>query len=170
MAVAEGTGVAAVSTDNEAECLGINTRVHLAEAEKVLRQRINQRCMLDGVTLVDPETIYIDATVEIGQDTVIHPNTHLRGETHIGRQCIIGPNCVLVDTTVGDHCEIKVSVCEQALLEDGVDVGPFAHLREGTHLAPGMHMGNLGEVQNSYQVKRKQTEKTDTSSVPSTSV
>jgi len=170
MAVAEGAEVAAVSIDNEAECLGINTRVHLAEAEKVLRQRINQRCMLDGVTLVDPETIYIDATVGIGQDTVIYPNTHLRGETRIGRQCTIGPNCVLVDTAVGDHCEIKVSVCEQALLEDGVDVGPFVHLREGAHLARGVHMGNFGEVHNSYRVRRKQTEETETSFLPSTSV
>ena len=150
LAVAEGARVATVAADDEAECLGINTRVHLAEAEKVMRQRINRHWMLEGVTLVDPATTYIDATVEIGQDTVIYPNTHLRGKTRIGRQCAIGPNCVLVDTTVGDRCSIKLSVTEQALLEDDVDIGPFAHLRKGAHLARGVHMGNFGEVKNSY--------------------
>lgn len=150
IAVAEGVGVAAVTTDDEAECLGINTRVHLAEAEKVMRQRINRSWMLAGVTLVDPQTTYIDATVQIGQDTVIYPNTHLRGETRIGSRCAIGPNCLLVDTTVGDRCAIKLSVAEEARLEDDVDVGPFAHLRKGAHLARGVHMGNFGEVKDSY--------------------
>jgi len=150
LAVAEEAEVVAVITEDEAECLGINTRVHLAEAERVMRQRINRHWMLAGVTLVDPETTYIDALVEIGQDTVIHPNTHLRGKTRIGRQCAIGPNCVLVDTIVGDRCEIRLSVCEQAVLEDEVDIGPFAHLRRGAHLARGVHMGNFGEVKNSY--------------------
>ena len=150
LAASEGVDVATVTTDNEAECLGINTRVHLAEAEKVMRQRINRRWMLEGVTLVDPATTYIDVTVEIGQDTVIYPNTHLRGQTHIGRRCAIGPDCVLVDTIVGDNCKIQLSVAEGALLEDDVDVGPFAHLRKGAHLARGVHMGNFGEVKNSY--------------------
>ena len=150
LAVAEGVEVATVTTDDEVQCLGINTRLHLAEAEKAMHQRINRRWMLEGVTLTDPETTYIDATVEIGQDTVIYPNTHLRGQTCIGRQCRIGPNCVLVDTVVGDRCQIRLSVAEQARLEDDVDIGPFAHLRKGAHLARGVHMGNFGEVKNSY--------------------
>jgi len=150
MAATQGTGAMAVTTEDDTECLGINTRVHLAEAEKVVRQRVNRRWMLAGVTLVDPATTYIDATVQIGQDTVIHPNTHLQGATLIGCDCGIGPNSVLVDTIIGDRCQVKLSMTEQALLEDDVDIGPFAHLRKGAHLARGVHMGNFGEVKNSY--------------------
>jgi bifunctional UDP-N-acetylglucosamine pyrophosphorylase/glucosamine-1-phosphate N-acetyltransferase len=150
MAAAQGTAAMAVTTEDDTECLGINTRVHLAEAEKVMRQRINRKWMLAGVTLVDPATTTIAATVQIGQDTVIHANTHLQGATQIGRDCSIGPNSVLVDTIVGDRCQIKLSVTEQARLEDDVDIGPFAHLRKGAHLARGVHMGNFGEVKNSY--------------------
>jgi len=131
MAVSEGAAVMAVTTENEAECLGINTRVHLAEATSVMRRRINRRWMLAGVTLVDPATTYIDAHVEIGQDTVIHPNTHLQGETRIGSHSIIGPNSVLLDSTVGERCSIMASVCERVILEDGASLGPFAHLCDG---------------------------------------
>jgi bifunctional UDP-N-acetylglucosamine pyrophosphorylase/glucosamine-1-phosphate N-acetyltransferase len=150
MAATEGANIAALTTDDEAECLGINTRVHLAEAERLMRQRINRHWMLAGVTLADPATTYIDSTVDVGQDTVIYPNTHLQGRTRIGRHCAIGPNSVLLDTEVGDRCSIELSMTEQALLEDDVNIGPFAHLRKGAHLARGVHMGNFGEVKNSY--------------------
>jgi bifunctional UDP-N-acetylglucosamine pyrophosphorylase/glucosamine-1-phosphate N-acetyltransferase len=81
---------------------------------------------------------------------VIWPNTYLHGSTCIGAGCTIGPNSILRDTQVGDRCRVLVSVTEQAILEDDVDIGPFAHLRKGAHLASGVHMGNFGEVKNSY--------------------
>lgn len=150
MAIDEGHDVRALTIDDVTEVVGVNTRVHLARAEAILRRRINEGWMLNGVTLIDPETTCIDADVAIGQDTVILPNTHLRGGTRIGRDCVIGPSCWLDDSTVGDGCRLWFSVVEGATIEDEVDVGPFAHLRKGAHLAQGVHMGNFGEVKNSY--------------------
>lgn len=150
IAVAQGHRVAALKVDDETEMLGINTRVHLAEAEAVLRQRINRRWMEAGVTLLDPATTYIEDTVEIGVDTVILPATHLRGRTRIGANCEIGPNTTVVNAQVGNNCLIRYSVIEDAVVEDDVDIGPYAHLRKGAHLARGVHMGNFGEVKNSY--------------------
>ena len=150
IAVADGLPVKSINLTNPIEALRIENRIDLAEAEAVLRQRINEDLMLNGVTIIDPSSTYIDAQVEIGLDTVIHPNTYLRGTTRIGEGCTIGPNCFVVDTTIGDRCEIIFSETANAILEDAVDIGPFAHLRKGAHLAQGVHMGNYGEVKNSY--------------------
>lgn len=149
-AVAQGLTVQALTLEDPTEAVGVNTRVHLAEAAAVLRQRINIHWMLAGVTLIDPTRTYIESTVTIGQDTVIWPDTYLLGETHIGQGCEIGPNAYLHDTRVGDRCRIFASVLEQAVVEDEVDIGPFGHLRKGAHLARGVHMGNFGEVKNAY--------------------
>jgi bifunctional UDP-N-acetylglucosamine pyrophosphorylase / glucosamine-1-phosphate N-acetyltransferase len=150
IAVAQGRQVLAHKVSDASEMLGINTRVHLAEAEAVLRRRINKRWMEAGVTIVDPASTYIDVGVDIGRDTILLPATHLRGQCKIGEDCRIGPNTTVVDTAIGSGCVVQYSVLEQARLEDHVDVGPFAHLRKGAHLASGVHMGNFGEVKNSY--------------------
>jgi bifunctional UDP-N-acetylglucosamine pyrophosphorylase/glucosamine-1-phosphate N-acetyltransferase len=150
IAVAQGHRVAAYQVDDASEMLGINHRGHLAEAEAILRNRINQRWMEAGVTLLDPATTYIDAVVTIGPDTVVHPGCHLRGLTVIGEDCHIGPNVFVQDSRIGDRCVVRFSVLEKTVLEEEVDVGPFAHLRRGAHLAHGVHMGNFGEVKNSY--------------------
>ena len=150
IAVADGVSVQAVTLEEASEAIGINTRVHLAEAEALLRARINREWMLAGVTIVDPATTYIEPLVILGADTVIWPNTHLRGATRIGENCEIGPNTIIRSTQVGADCKVFSSVLEQAEVEDGVDIGPFAHLRKGAHLASGVHMGNFGEVKNSY--------------------
>jgi bifunctional UDP-N-acetylglucosamine pyrophosphorylase/glucosamine-1-phosphate N-acetyltransferase len=150
IAAAEGLPVQSISTDNPGEALGINNRIHLAEAEAILRQRTNEAWMLSGVTLIDPLSTYIETGVEIGPDTIIYPNTYLQGGTKIGQACTIGPNSTLRDTRIGDRCTVFASVAEKAVLEDDVDIGPFAHLRKGAHLARGVHMGNFGEVKNSY--------------------
>jgi len=150
MAVAEGQVIEALKIRDVTEVLGINDRLHLAQAEAAMRQRINQKWMLEGVTLLAPSLTFIDATVEIGQDTVIYPNTYLEGATAIGRQCRLGPNTIVRDSTIGNGCTIEASVVEGAVLEDGVDIGPFAHLRQGAHLAKGVHVGNFAEVKNSY--------------------
>jgi bifunctional UDP-N-acetylglucosamine pyrophosphorylase/glucosamine-1-phosphate N-acetyltransferase len=115
-----------------------------------MRQRVNQAWMLAGVTLIDPATTYIEKGVVIGADTTLWPNTFLQGQTTIGSNCTIGPNAILRDTHVGDDCKILASVLEGAVLEDHVDMGPYGHLRKGAHLAKGVHMGNFGEVKDSY--------------------
>lgn len=143
-------GAQAILVRDPDEWIGINTRVHLAEAEAALRRRTNQQWMEAGVTLVDPATTYIGSRVDIGTDTVILPNTHLEGETRIGQDCTIGPNTVIHESRIGTGCHVEASVLEGATLEERVEVGPFAHLRPGAHLASGVHMGNFGEVKNSY--------------------
>ncbi len=150
MAADEGVPAMPVIVDDPDEVIGVNTRVHLAQVAAVLRRRVNERWMLDGVTIVDPASTFIETSVVIGRDTVIYPNTHLRGQTVIGEECEIGPNSVIVDSEIGNRCQVKLSVVEKARLEDDVDIGPFAHLRKGAHLARGVHMGNFGEVKNSY--------------------
>lgn len=150
IAVAEGQVVQALVAEDKCETIGINTRVHLSEAEAVLRSRINTTWMESGVMMIDPASTYIDAAVQIGRDTVIWPNTYLHGETVIGEGCEIGPNTIIYDTIIGSRCKILASVLEKAELEDGVDMGPFARLRKGAHLAEGVHMGNFGEVKDSY--------------------
>ncbi len=149
VAVSEGQGVHALTANDPDELIGINTRVHLAEAESALRRRVNEALMLSGVTLVDPSTTYIDATVIIGPDTVIMPNTSIRGQTTIGEECIIGPNSLIENAVIGHRCRILASMIENATVEDDVDVGPFSHLRRGAYLESGVHMGNFGEVKNS---------------------
>jgi bifunctional UDP-N-acetylglucosamine pyrophosphorylase/glucosamine-1-phosphate N-acetyltransferase len=150
IAVAEGQMVQALVAEDIEETIGINTRVHLAEAEAILRKRINTVLMESGVRMIDPASTYIDASVQVGRDTVIWPNTYLHGSTIIGEDCEVGPNTIIYDTRVGNRCKILASVLEKAELEDGVDMGPFARLRKGAHLAEDVHMGNFGEVKDSY--------------------
>jgi bifunctional UDP-N-acetylglucosamine pyrophosphorylase/glucosamine-1-phosphate N-acetyltransferase len=150
LAAQDGRPVQAVVHDDLIETIGINTRVHLAEAEAALRQRINRQHMLNGVTLTDPASIYIEADIAIGKDTVIQPNTHILGKTVLGEGNVIGPNSIIRDSTIGNRCKVLASVLEGALLEDEVDMGPFARLRRGAHLATHVHMGNFGEVKDSY--------------------
>lgn len=149
IAVNEDCAVNAIVMPDMNEAMGINTRVHLAEAEAVLRQRINTEMMLAGVTIVDPSSTYIDATVKIGMDTVIYPNTVIRGETVIGDDCKIGPNTVIDTCTLGNECTVFASVLEFATMENHVEIGPFGHLRKGAYLEEGVHMGNFGEVKSS---------------------
>jgi bifunctional UDP-N-acetylglucosamine pyrophosphorylase/glucosamine-1-phosphate N-acetyltransferase len=149
VAVKEGLPVQPVVLDDFIETIGINTRVHLSEAEAALRARINREHMLNGVSMMDPASTYIDAGVQIGKDTTLLPNTYLHGKTAIGERNVIGPNTILRDTKIGDDCKILASVLEGAVLEDDVDMGPFARLRKGAHLKSHVHMGNFGEVKDS---------------------
>jgi bifunctional UDP-N-acetylglucosamine pyrophosphorylase/glucosamine-1-phosphate N-acetyltransferase len=148
MAAAQGLRVEAIAVVDQSEALGINTRVHLAEAEAVMRQRINNEWMEAGVTMLDPSSVYIEASVIIGQDTTILPNTIIRGRTTVGSRCHIGPNALIEDSSIGDGCRVVASVIEEAVMEDGSDVGPFSHLRRGAHLCSGAHVGNFAELKN----------------------
>ncbi len=132
------------------EVYGINDRTHLSAASHVLRHRINEKHMRDGVTIIDPASTYIDITVKIGQDTVIQPGCHLQGNTTIGTGCEIGPNSQIVESNIGDDCRIIYSVLEHARMDRASEIGPYGHLRKGAHLGERVHMGNFGEVKNSY--------------------
>jgi bifunctional UDP-N-acetylglucosamine pyrophosphorylase / glucosamine-1-phosphate N-acetyltransferase len=148
LAARVGASVASVDCA-ETEVLGINDRVQLAQAEKLMRDRINTRHMLNGVTLIDPATTYIEAGVTIGPDTIIQPNTHVSGQTAIGRACRIGPNTIIRDSTIGHDCQLVASLVEGATLEAHIDLGPFSHLRQGAYLSAGVHIGNFAEVKDS---------------------
>jgi bifunctional UDP-N-acetylglucosamine pyrophosphorylase/glucosamine-1-phosphate N-acetyltransferase len=150
IAVQQGHPVRAETLSDPTEALGINDRVHLAEAEAALRRRVNQAWMRAGVTLIDPATTTIGLEVTLEPDTIIYPNTHLLGHTTIGEDCVIGPHSYIADSRIGPRCVVRFAVVEEAVLEHDVDIGPFAHLRKGAHLAEHVHMGNFGEVKNSY--------------------
>jgi bifunctional UDP-N-acetylglucosamine pyrophosphorylase/glucosamine-1-phosphate N-acetyltransferase len=149
MAVDNGHAVHTIAIEDPNEVIGINTRVHLAQAEALLRQRINQQWLLSGVTMIDPASTFIEPEVTLGQDTILWPGTYLHGNTQIGVGCVIGPNTIITNSKVGDNCTLLASVLEYAVLEDQVEMGPYCHLRKGAHLSRGVHMGNFGEVKNS---------------------
>ena len=145
----QGEVVADVATDSPGEAIGVNTRVQLAEAEEAMRRAVREKWMLAGVTMREPSSVYVDAGVRIGQDTVIHPNTHLCGATVVGPDCEIGPDSTISDATLGAGCRIVSSVVTGATLENGVEVGPFSHIRPGSHLESGVRIGSFGEVSRS---------------------
>ncbi len=149
IAVRDHLPVQAVIHDDFMETIGINTRVHLSEAEAALRTRINREHMLNGVSMMDPASTYIEVGVKIGKDTTIMPNTYIHGNTEIGEGNMIGPNTIIHDSRIGNECTVLASVLEGAVLEDDVDMGPFARLRKGAHLKSHVHMGNFGEVKDS---------------------
>jgi len=147
----QGKKVEAVQVDDVREILGINSREDLAKMEKNLRDEINQKWMLAGVTLQDPDTTYIEESVTVGKDTVIGPNTHLKGKTVIGERCQIDGTAFLTDMEIGDDVLLKFSVVMTgSRIDDGAIVGPFAHLRPGTHLGRNVHIGNFVEAKAAY--------------------
>jgi bifunctional UDP-N-acetylglucosamine pyrophosphorylase/glucosamine-1-phosphate N-acetyltransferase len=149
LAISNGLAVESIESGEPMEVLGINDRIQLAQGERAMRDRIIQKWMLAGVTIIDPVTTYIDAGVKVDRDTTIHPNTILRGRTGIGKRCNLGPNSMIYDSIVGDDCKISASVLEEAQLDKMVEVGPFSHLRPGSSIGEGVHIGNYAEVKNS---------------------
>ncbi len=149
LAYRRGTPVVAQVLPDAEEVYGVNNRIQLAHADAVLRRRVRERHMLAGVTIIDPASTFIDDTVTIGVDTTLYPHTFVEGCTGIGDGCTIGPGSRIVDSTVGEACRITYSVVEQATLENGVQMGPFCHLRPGAYLCSGVHLGNYAEVKNS---------------------
>lgn len=149
LAVSQGGRVGSVEVEDPAEAIGINTRVHLAEAEAEIRRRINLGWMSRGVTLQDPDSTYIGPDVHLARDVVILANTHLEGQTRVGIGTRIGPNSIVRDAIIGEGCAVVSSFVQEASLGDDVSVGPFARLRKGARLDDGVYMGNFGEVKNS---------------------
>ena len=149
MAHSQTMKVEVLESEDSDEVLGVKNRVHLAQIEAILYQRIRQQMMLDGVTMMDPLSTFIDASVEMGQDTVIYPNTMILGKSSIGEECRVGPYSVIRDCRVGSRCLVTASFLEGAVLEEDVSIGPFSRLRTGTILERGVRVGNFAEIKNS---------------------
>lgn len=146
--IAQGGEVRAIVAPDSGAVMGINTRRQLAEAEARLRERTLDRLFEQGVTIVDPNSTYVDAEVEVGQDTILYPMTVLRGKCRIGRACRIGPATSLVASRLGDEVVVERSVIEHSVIGSYSSVGPFSHLRPGTHLDREVHVGNFVELKN----------------------
>ena len=146
-AVRQGHGVESVSLEDASEALGVNDGVQLDRAREAMRRRINDGWRLRGVSVMEPA--FIDLTVELGEDSVVYPNSFLHGRTTIGKGCAIGPGSMVTDSTLADGCRILNSVVEGAILEAGVDVGPFSHVRPDSRVETGVHVGNFAEIKNS---------------------
>jgi bifunctional UDP-N-acetylglucosamine pyrophosphorylase/glucosamine-1-phosphate N-acetyltransferase len=144
----QGETVAAYCTDDPSEAIGVNDRVWLAEAERLMRERINRRHMMNGVTIIDPASTYIGADVTIGSDTVIYPGSHLKGRTVIGEQCVIGPNADIDRCVIGDQVTIRHSVLTEAVVGSETSVGPYAYLRPGSKLGKKVKVGDFVEIKN----------------------
>ena len=136
----DGLKVDAYKIDDFNEVGGINDRLALAEATQTLRDRINKEHLLNGVTIIDPSNTYIGRDVEIGEDTVIEPGCIIKGKTVIGNNCHIGPYCEFDNVTIKDYVEIKFSVISDSIIENGVDIGPYARLRTNCHILENVHM------------------------------
>lgn len=143
----KGTVQAIVAPDPE-RVMGINTRRDLSRAENILRRVIIERLWESGVTIIDPNSTYIDADVEIGQDTVIHPMTFIRAGSQIGRDCQIGPMTTISRSRLADGVIVEQSIVEQSVLAAKARVGPFSHLRAGTSLDRDVKIGNFVELKN----------------------
>ncbi|UED73066.1 bifunctional UDP-N-acetylglucosamine diphosphorylase/glucosamine-1-phosphate N-acetyltransferase GlmU [Brevibacillus sp. DP1.3A] len=141
--------IGAFMTDDAEEGGGVNDRIQLACAERLLRMRINEEHMQNGVTFIDSTSTYIDADVCIGPDTVIHPGTYLRGKTTIGSNCVIGPNADVRDCEVGCNVEIRYANACNSIIRDGALVGPYAYIRPGSDVGEAAKVGDFVELKNS---------------------
>jgi bifunctional UDP-N-acetylglucosamine pyrophosphorylase/glucosamine-1-phosphate N-acetyltransferase len=144
----EGGKIAAVLIDDFIEILGVNDRVQLAESAALLRDRINEDLMRDGVTIVDPLSTWVDATATVASDVVLMPGTAISGTTTVAAGAVIGPRTTLVDCTVGTGARVIESRCTEAIIGEGASVGPYTFLRPGTKLLPHSKVGAYVEMKN----------------------
>ena len=144
-----GEKVGAYTLKDFDESLGVNDRVALATAESIMRRRINQQHMINGVSFVNPHATYIDVDVEIAPEVQIEANVTLKGQTKIGAETILTNGTYIVDSEIGERAVITSSMIEESSLADGVTVGPYAHIRPGSSLAKDVHVGNFVEVKGS---------------------
>jgi len=142
-----GGRVTAVKVPDSSELLGINDRVQLATADRILRARKVHQLMLDGVTIEKPETVTVDTDVKIGMDTVIGPFTRITGATEIGENCRVGASSIIDASILADNVEVfPFSMISASRLDAGAQVGPFARLRMGAHVGENAHVGNFVEL------------------------
>ncbi|OEH92630.1 bifunctional UDP-N-acetylglucosamine diphosphorylase/glucosamine-1-phosphate N-acetyltransferase GlmU [Bacillus solimangrovi] len=144
-----GEIISAYQTDDFLETLGVNDRVQLSQAEKVMKQRILEKHMRNGVSIVSPEQTYIEADVMIGQDTVIQPGSILRSGTIIGQECVIGPNTEISNCHIENETVIRHSTAYDSHIGSYVQIGPFAHIRPSSQISDQVKIGNFVEVKKS---------------------
>ncbi len=144
-----GQAVSIFHCDDYRDGLGVNSRIQLAQLTAIARDRINEHWMAEGVTFIDPTQAWIGPDAVIGRDTVVWPQTHLIGHVTVGEECQLGPNSRLTDTTVGSGCTIDETIAIEAVIENGVDCGPRAYLRPGTHMLDGSKAGTHVEIKKS---------------------
>ncbi|WP_417135261.1 bifunctional UDP-N-acetylglucosamine diphosphorylase/glucosamine-1-phosphate N-acetyltransferase GlmU [Rubneribacter badeniensis] len=144
-----GRAVLALPCADAAECLGVNSRIQLAEATKHLQRRINAAHLAAGVTMVDPDQVWIGPDVRIERDVELLPQTFLMGRTQVGEDSVIGPNSRLTDTVVGRGCVVDETVAVEARIDDGATCGPRAYLRPAAHLCEGAKAGTHVEIKKS---------------------
>ncbi len=145
----QGENVGAYVTNSFDETLGVNDRIALSQAEELMRTRINEKHMRNGVTIINSSSTHISADVVIGSDTIIKPGTIIEGKTVIGEDCIIGPNSHIVNTTIGDRTTIHSSVLFESKVGNDTAVGPFAHIRPESSLGDNVKIGNFVELKKS---------------------
>ena len=149
LAVTQGGRVTGMKTLENSECLGVNSREHLAAVERVMQQRIRTRWLEQGVTMLDPQTTFIEDRVTVGQDTVLYPGVTLEGQTEIGTDCVIRSSSRVTNSVVGNVVTIEDhSVIDGAMIEEGATVGPFARLRAGSIVRSKAQVGNFVELKN----------------------
>jgi bifunctional UDP-N-acetylglucosamine pyrophosphorylase/glucosamine-1-phosphate N-acetyltransferase len=148
MLVAEGAPVGGVAAADPDDVLGCNDQRELAARRRLLNDRVLDRLMRDGVTVVDPLTTWVDVTVTVAADAVLQPGTHLQGTTSIDTGAVVGPDTTLVDTTVGRDASVVRAHCLGAAIGPEASVGPFSYLRPGTRLARGARVGSFVETKN----------------------
>lgn len=145
----EGLPVVTVRASDPHETLGVNNRAQLAEAAKALQRRINRAHMLAGVTMTDPDLVWVGPKVSLGRDVTLEPMTFLLGETSVLDGCVIGPDSRIVDSVVGPEAVVDSSIVVRSCVCEGAKVGPRAYLRPGTVVRPGAKVGTNVEVKNS---------------------
>ncbi|QSJ16809.1 bifunctional UDP-N-acetylglucosamine diphosphorylase/glucosamine-1-phosphate N-acetyltransferase GlmU [Nostoc sp. UHCC 0702] len=147
-AVTQVGQVMAVDVEDYQEILGINDRLQLAAAYEILQQRVKEKWMVAGVTLIDPSSITIDETVELHPDVIIEPQTHLRGNTVIHRGSRIGPGTLIENSQLGENVTVLYSVVTDSIVQAKSRIGPFAHLRGQAQVGTGCRVGNFVELKN----------------------
>ncbi|MQF64988.1 UDP-N-acetylglucosamine diphosphorylase/glucosamine-1-phosphate N-acetyltransferase, partial [SAR202 cluster bacterium AC-409-J13_OGT_754m] len=149
MAVSDNRKIESFVSTDDAEVMGVNDRVQLSCAEAIIRHNIREYWMKQGVTIVDPSSTFIDASVIMDIDTTIHPNSSILGNTQIGQGSILGPGIMITDSVIGQRCRLVSSVIESSTLEADISVGPYSHLRPGTYVESKVHIGNFAEIKAS---------------------
>ncbi|MDR3049110.1 MAG: bifunctional UDP-N-acetylglucosamine diphosphorylase/glucosamine-1-phosphate N-acetyltransferase GlmU [Elusimicrobiota bacterium] len=145
----EGKSVGLYKTDDSSEVKGINNRKELAEAESILQDRKIQELFAQGVSFIDPKSVYISADAQIGQDTIIYPRAYIANNVKIGKNCTIEGDSYIADSKIADDVFISYSYVRGAVIEKGCHIGPFSHIRPESHLKEGVKVGNFSEIKKS---------------------
>lgn len=145
----DGGKVGIMVAEDDKEFMGVNSKLHLSQAIKAMKERINTQLMIDGVTITDPDNTYIGKDVKIAPDTIIYPGCMLEGKTVIGKSCIVGPNTRITSSIIDDCVTIQSSVLVDSKVKSFTTIGPFAYLRPNSNIGEHVRIGDFVEVKNS---------------------